>query len=540
MTDSALDWSLLPDHPEKFFGVSKNDDEREARRAYTRMIRIYKPDSHPDEFMKIRAAYEKLTLLRNIQRSEAVSGEEESPATDGDSSVMEDDNNGADEAKPVSLLTSLRERLQLEDPVSAYAWMRNQPLTSPVHYYCLGLLSDVVKEDKQSNFETWVLEGVRAFPDDRVLATLLGQLCARSQRPDDIGEVAIRGLHAKEIYAQFPVIRASLLHCSPPMRLRLFKRLLTDARNATESEDVFWYCRLLVDSLKSAASLDDPAVLREVIEILDENHTYIPDEANPLIDAVELYHRYLESRGLFLNGDPYRVVLDGMIQEYIRNETFPHNAFQRVCRQGLADPEGFLSAFPREDKDCQAALAMVATIMRFAVDTDEELIQYPGREGGQLVLLFMRLGLYARTVRMIDAILLWGFGILVFFSAMFLIYFTAGPTIVQSWGYVFLGAIVGMTSVFSKRIQSWFKASRIKRFLAHYEGIWRAGTIRFLCSSGLYWNEFAYSMKTSTVNDSGENKYFQEQFYGDMSLRMLYFGLEYEPRALPGRRDEVS
>ena len=56
------DW---PRDPTDLLGVSHNVDERDLKRAYTRLIRRFKPEHHPDEFAKIRAAYEE--VLRRVQ-----------------------------------------------------------------------------------------------------------------------------------------------------------------------------------------------------------------------------------------------------------------------------------------------------------------------------------------------------------------------------------------------------------------------------------------------------------------------------------------
>lgn len=50
----------LPDEsdPFKLLGVPRDVDKRELKRAYGRMVRRYRPDRHPEEFRKVRAAYE--------------------------------------------------------------------------------------------------------------------------------------------------------------------------------------------------------------------------------------------------------------------------------------------------------------------------------------------------------------------------------------------------------------------------------------------------------------------------------------------------
>ena len=53
-------WNLLPHQPRAFFGLEPSAQIRDLKRAYGRLIKRYKPDSHPTEFMRIGEAYEAL------------------------------------------------------------------------------------------------------------------------------------------------------------------------------------------------------------------------------------------------------------------------------------------------------------------------------------------------------------------------------------------------------------------------------------------------------------------------------------------------
>lgn len=55
LPDNPADW---PTDPFALLGVEPGASEDDVRRAYTRLIRRFKPDHHPDAFRRIRAAYE--------------------------------------------------------------------------------------------------------------------------------------------------------------------------------------------------------------------------------------------------------------------------------------------------------------------------------------------------------------------------------------------------------------------------------------------------------------------------------------------------
>jgi hypothetical protein len=62
MSEHSLpkDASCWPENPFELFGIPESADRRELRRAYTKLIRVYKPEHFPEQFSRIRDAYEKL------------------------------------------------------------------------------------------------------------------------------------------------------------------------------------------------------------------------------------------------------------------------------------------------------------------------------------------------------------------------------------------------------------------------------------------------------------------------------------------------
>jgi hypothetical protein len=61
MMDLPADVSRWPQDPHQLFGLGRGFKLLELRSAYARLIRQYKPEQHPEEFRRIRDAYESLT-----------------------------------------------------------------------------------------------------------------------------------------------------------------------------------------------------------------------------------------------------------------------------------------------------------------------------------------------------------------------------------------------------------------------------------------------------------------------------------------------
>ncbi len=56
--------------PYTILGVSPSADAREIKRAYFRLVREYPPEKHPEQFARIRAAYETLLDPQARERAE--------------------------------------------------------------------------------------------------------------------------------------------------------------------------------------------------------------------------------------------------------------------------------------------------------------------------------------------------------------------------------------------------------------------------------------------------------------------------------------
>ena len=60
MSEEEVNWSHLPHSPELFFGCDDSSSRRDLKRAYNKILKKFKPEQFPDEFKKIRKAFEDL------------------------------------------------------------------------------------------------------------------------------------------------------------------------------------------------------------------------------------------------------------------------------------------------------------------------------------------------------------------------------------------------------------------------------------------------------------------------------------------------
>src|SRR5207245_11084551 len=59
---------LRSDDYYQILGIAKGADERDVKRAYFKLVRRYSPESHPEEFKRLRQAYE--VLANSVSRKD--------------------------------------------------------------------------------------------------------------------------------------------------------------------------------------------------------------------------------------------------------------------------------------------------------------------------------------------------------------------------------------------------------------------------------------------------------------------------------------
>ena len=191
--DAPVDWSLLPQAPLAFFGLSASFARKELKRAYNRLLRQFKPEKHPQEFQQIRAAYE---LLDNQLRYGAASAPSQTyhwktdePATASASPPFEKRQRpepaAAHAATPGAPTAPDRSPPAPAPPAPLHVRLRQEPMAHlyrqlaekqhkvPYDFYALAVMSDVVHRKDGLQFLRWILQGLAEHRRDPGLLSLL-------------------------------------------------------------------------------------------------------------------------------------------------------------------------------------------------------------------------------------------------------------------------------------------------------------------------------------------------------------------------------
>ena len=357
-------WNLLPGNPLKFFQLQRGCDQRALKRAYGKLIRQFKPEKFPEEFKKIRAAYEQLQ-----QEIEYAHWEDEQETTPGyQITIDEKTESGSEESSTessresiiingpiptlmgVSFDPSWKTRIKKENPEDLYAELETKVPKQPEDYLKLAILSDVVVDQPEPGeppqFETWLLRGIELTSESYTLVPTLSnyfEYIPKDRFIDD-SQLVQYLLHLAEVINTHRFFRITiplwfkLLREAPLETFReALDRCETILFDPNEQEKLVFYIQMLnamqwkIDEARRIAhthglyrpEFDEPASwLDTKKEYLESHYDLLPFyNLDNIFDQTEMIRSYHNSLGRFLNQDHavLRRRFHEMLRDYILN-----------------------------------------------------------------------------------------------------------------------------------------------------------------------------------------------------------------------------
>ena len=326
-------WHLLPDDPVGFFGLPAEFDRRELKRQYNRLIRVYKPEKHPEEFQRIRAAFENLdTMLRyGIRGRLATPSQEYRWTTDSAQNAAADSRQpadaSADQSKPStskhaerSPAVPLHERVTREPPGDLYRELAAQHDKTPYDYYALAVLSDLVDRRDGLQFARWILQGLTAHPHDLGLSNLLHDYL-RGPVPGKAREsllVACAKIVREDAFFALtePLWESLLREDSFAAFRRALERCEANLHGVSIDGRIAFYIQIL----RSAMWQADSAWTEKMVGFLEENYERIPPHLDFDVELLMALKAYVSNRSALSQVHPLRARMDQAIRAYFTQD----------------------------------------------------------------------------------------------------------------------------------------------------------------------------------------------------------------------------
>ncbi|WP_339731055.1 J domain-containing protein [uncultured Gimesia sp.] len=373
-------WHLLPDQPEQFFSLSGEYDVRDLKRSYNALIRKFKPEKFPEEFQRIRAAYERLndalrygetphseTLTSGLQFEWSdLETPKENPTSEQqafETPVFNDDSEstGAKPTPPVEPL-SLRERLKQESLQDLYTELKSKPLKTPYDFYALAVLSDLLLEAEYS-FPQWLLEGLKAHPEEPALFELLHQFFVSSRSIDGIEELleaTSRVIRSDRYYYLTEAAWDRLLREKP---FAVFMRTLESCEMNLLDHQVDHLLVFYIHILKAALWKAGKTWIKNTFAQIEEHIDRMPFWLEQEYEFLYVIKGYQEQRNEFVSGGPLRAMIDRTIVDYCTlNEQDADRSFLECQHSLVAQREELLEEFDISSGGIEAILGLWDTI----------------------------------------------------------------------------------------------------------------------------------------------------------------------------------
>jgi hypothetical protein len=371
------EWSLLPHDPQAFFGLADGFDRKDLKRAYNRLIRQFKPEKFPQEFQRIRAAYElldnhlrygaTLSTLGTAQQYRWQTDEAAAKSTRGRSGA------GAGASPPPSpagasdaaaAVLPLQVRLRKEPLPDLYRELAAKQHKLPYDFYALAVMSDIVQRKDGLQFVRWLLQGLGEHRRDQALLSLLFEYL-RGPVPIEAAVGLLKAVSKTVRTDAFFALTEGLWRRL--LRERPFAEFAATLR-ACESNlrDVAIDGRLAftVELLKAAIWVADREWIDEAFALIEGNFDRIPPQVQNDLDILDMLKKYVAGRPALATARPLRRQIDEALRAYFSGEEATRDRSVLECAVEIAqNPEKLLEAFPLDSEEDYSNFYVLWTIV---------------------------------------------------------------------------------------------------------------------------------------------------------------------------------
>lgn len=358
--DAAPDFGLLPDHPLEFFGLSTPLERDALKRAYTRLVRRFKPDHHPEEFMRIRAAYEQLDDRLRYAEGGGFGAPSSAPPRPPDTGSSgrppgSPTRGGAPPESPAPPPLDAAALVRELGPAAARSRLADDARRHPAAWCAVALLDDVLSSEALAMHRA-LIEGARVSGGDHAVLSLLYALLREELAPKDAAAVLVglaeatagNGREGGFSPARYWYLTDHVwVGLVSRVRFAAFQALLERcARLVGEAGRAGWLV-LLVRLRRRAMLLADDAWLRKVDGELADGARELAPWIVREHDLALWFDRYREVRDTFLDGDPLRGALDRALAAIVTgDEVEADRAFLGAMIECLERRDELFAALP--------------------------------------------------------------------------------------------------------------------------------------------------------------------------------------------------
>lgn len=353
------DVNAWPHDPYALLGVSWGVEKGDLRRAYQRLVKVFKPEHAPEQFRRLREAYETVLRHADTGAGRELSWQAESLGPQHEPEPQPEAGETGDDAPErfsqrllVDDLDTAWEEAKRGDPLVAARRLRElfdrRPGNQEVCLRMYWLLKMAPEADPPSTPADWLLAGLRSGWFGGPLRELLRrELLAR---PTEALRSPVRDLLFEQRNPE-AVVELAGWRWRAACRLQAWKLIAEDVAELDRRigfDDHELSFRLLLWAMHDAAwsvDADALALVRSCGERIDAHHAQNPNFFDALARCDHLREVSEQWRGLVVGGRVPRDLLDLVARSWMQAAVEYRPALMDHLATVLAQPEYALAAF---------------------------------------------------------------------------------------------------------------------------------------------------------------------------------------------------
>lgn len=305
-----FNWDNLSE-PQAFFKLSDGFDKKDLKRSYNKYIKRFKPETYPEEFQKIRKAYEEaLDFLRDGSFKEIIDIDSESSILDDYSEISSEfgyddilENSEEIDNEVLEGINLEREKLLKwldEKPLDDFYNALKENADNPINYYHLAIVSDVVSSEE--DFIFWILKGIKKFGyQNEVLGDILNEFVKKNNIGSGWSESAL--IFSKKCPASlyYQCLSDMMSELGHSLDSKKFIKLLNDCEENLDfhddylSDKCYFYLKIIIEfALKG-----DMSWLEEKYDYIDQNQDLLSEPAFEYFELIGSLFAFREISVIF-------------------------------------------------------------------------------------------------------------------------------------------------------------------------------------------------------------------------------------------------
>lgn len=351
--NAPVDWNLLPHAPLAFFGLDESFDRKELKRAYNRLLRQFKPEKHPQEFQRIRAAYE---LLDNQLRYGAAATP--SPSYQWKTDETPEKRRPLEPAAAAPTVPSqasppppapppLHVRIRQEPMANIYRELAEKQHKLPYDFYALAVMSDVVHRKDGQQFLRWILQGLAEHRHDRALLSLLYEYLRGPLAINIVPNLLVAVSKTVRTDEFFPLTESLWHRLLRERPFAEFHKTLAACETNLRAVGIDARLAFTVEILKAAIWVADAEWINRAFALIEENFERVAYHLQNDLDLLDFLRRYIAGRPPLDSVSPLRREIDDALREFFSGDQATRDRKVLQCQVHMAaDPQATLAAFP--------------------------------------------------------------------------------------------------------------------------------------------------------------------------------------------------